>query len=381
MLPENVAITVTETSFTRSSESTNTEIILPVDIELEGRLFGWTATIKGVEFQHATTATSDDIIIMYAEYPLSTEEANTTLIEDWECVFDGLERPVFESLEWMTSEPSPEPVFCDSIRLVANGAGKFTATIDVRVELDSAPIDALLNSIDWNLADSESKRLLEELFAEPTTSLSDKTPLIEAAIFEPPSKTGTLLSLWTALVAVMLMFRIWRATQLRKWKRLVLPDYIAVPLTDASEAEINTSFGLAACTTKADIGQARLRSSWLLPLIGGGRHIVAKAKGGCITRGTKIFKTNSTTAKIGKSLSDGWVAAKGLDGTWWIYMWDLPMEYALRDEAIQSRLTLIASTVYDMLHDISTPDESSDPTSSEDDLLEGYGSVEPTEEP
>ena len=305
---------------------------VPFAVSLRSGSLPWTATLRNVAVASDTAA--------------ATPENSSGSARGWGC------RSHPEADLWSPDTPDATTTRgCDFVDVSASQTGTFSAEVEVLVELDRERLNEYLESIRW----AEASPQHHATFAE---TLADIQPAVLSATAEPvtvafPRPRGPIfLRLMVPLAALALLLRAVRAFTTRRWAPLTLPEYVVTSLDAGSSVERNVCPDLVARSTHADLIHAKLRSSWLQPLMGRGRRIVAAAPGDCWSPITEHRGKKPARAVLGNSLSDGWLAVRDSDGQTLLIVWDLPTENA--DADLDARIAQTRQEAAAALADIET---------------------------
>ena len=300
-------------------------------VSLRNGSLPWTATLKHVAVASQTAAATPENIPEYGRSPGCRSHP--------------------EADPWSPDNATTTTRWCDVVNVSASQTGTFSAEVEVLVELDRERLDEHLEAINWTEASPQHHEMFVEAFA-------DIQPVTLSAISEPvtvafPRPRGPIfLRLILSLVALALLLRAARAFTARRWAPLMLPEYVVTSLDAGSPVERNVCPDLVARSTHADLIHAKLRSTWLRPLIGGGRRIVAAAPGDCWSSVTEHRGNKPARAVLGNSLSDGWLAVRDSDEQPLLIVWDLPAENA--DADLDARIAQTRQAAAVALADIET---------------------------
>ena len=292
-------------------------------VSLRNGSLPWTATLRNVAVASDTAA--------------ATPENSSGYGRGWGC------RSHPESDSWSPdTSDATTLVGCDFVAVSASQTGTFSAEVEVLVELDRERLNEYLASISWTEA----------------SPFADIQPAVLSASADPvtvafPRPRGPIfLRLMVPLAVLALLLRAVRAFTARRWAPLTLPEYVVTSLDAGSSVERNVCPDLVARSTHADLIHAKLRSSWLRPLTGRGRRIVAAAPGDCWSSVTKHRGEKPARAVLGNSLSDGWLGVRDHDGQTLLIVWDLPAENA--DADLDARIAQTRQAAAVALADIET---------------------------
>ena len=308
-LPETATLEVQQRS---TGPSVTDPQLFTYEVLISGGLLPWRASI--------------------AEFVVESFEPETTPTYDqdfhtgWICESSAVEPP------WgvVASESS---IRCHLVDLVIAEDGTTTVRLAVTVTaIKGARLTAYLDEIEWWKAPSEAQEQLEALISNHSTLVVE--PASVTVVFpRPPEpviprpREPVFLGLVILLVVVAVCLRIVRATRMRRWKPLLLPDYLIIPLDGQEPETRNVCPDLVRKAAQADLIHAKLRSRLWPLLLGQRRRIIAKAEGACCSSGeVRIKHAKRQAVDLGDSLSVGWLAVVGADGHDRLLVWDLPPE-------------------------------------------------------